>query len=158
MYLEETGKIIVGYQGVGKSALAFHHIQVLDLESSNFFVDGVRQGDWYKAYCNIARSLCRQGYIVCVSSHKEVREELARKPAEKQVIVFPSLSLKEKWINMLSYRYERCDTSKNYKAWRNAVDCYESNITDLMKQQGFEHIEIPDMNYNLANLLEIDTR
>ena len=158
MYLEETGKIIVGYQGVGKSALAFHHIQVIDLESSNFFVDGVRQGDWYKAYCNIARSLCRQGYIVCVSSHKEVREELARKPAEKQVIVFPSLSLKEKWINMLSYHYERCDTSKNYKAWRNAVDCYESNITDLMKQQGFEHIEIPDMNYNLANLLEIDTR
>lgn len=158
MYLEETGKIIVGYQGVGKSALAFHHIQVIDLESSNFFVDGVRQGDWYKAYCNIARSLCRQGYIVCVSSHKEVREELARKPAEKQVIVFPSLSLKEKWINMLSYRYERYDTSKNYKAWRNAVDCYESNITDLMKQEGFEHIEIPDMNYNLANLLKIDTR
>ena len=158
MYLEETGKVVVGYQGVGKSALAFHHIQVIDLESSNFFVDGVRQGDWYKAYCNIARSLCRQGYIVCVSSYKEVREELARKPAEKQVIVFPSLSLKEKWINMLRYRYERCDTSKNYKAWRNAVDCYESNITDLMKQEGFEHIEIPDMNYNLANLLEIDTR
>ena len=39
MYLEETGKVVVGYQGVGKSALAFHHIQVIDLESSNFFVD-----------------------------------------------------------------------------------------------------------------------
>lgn len=158
MYLEESGKVVVGYQGIGKSTLAFHNIQVIDLESSNFFVDGVRQGDWFKAYCNIARDLCRQGYIVCISSHKEIREELAKKPAANQVIVFPALSLKDDWIKKLRYRYEQCDSSKNFKALRNAEKNYEQNIMDLMTQDGFEHIAIQDMNYDLANLLQLNTR
>ena len=158
MYLEDRGKIIVGYQGIGKSTLAFHNVEVIDLESSNFFIDGVRQGDWFKAYCNIARSLCRQGYVVCISSHKEVREELAKNPATHQIIVCPSLSLKDKWIDKLRYRYEQCDSSKNFKALRNAEDCYDSNIKDLMTQEGFEHILIEDMNYDLSNLLELNAR
>ena len=75
----EYGKVVVGYQGIGKSTLAFHNNRVIDLESSNFFVDGERPANWHIIYCKIARALCKQGYIVCVSSHKEVREELANK-------------------------------------------------------------------------------
>lgn len=58
-----TGQIVVGYQGVGKSTLAYHNRSVIDLESSNFFVDGKRDEKWYIPYCNIARSLARQGYL-----------------------------------------------------------------------------------------------
>jgi ABC-type proline/glycine betaine transport system ATPase subunit len=65
MYLEEYGKVVVGYQGIGKSTLAFHNNRVIDLESSNFFVDGERPANWHIIYCNIARALCKQGYIVC---------------------------------------------------------------------------------------------
>ena len=155
---EGYGKVIVGYQGIGKSTLAFHNNRVIDLESSCFFVDGKRADNWYIPYCNIARCLCKQGYIVCVSSHKEVREELAKKPASNQVIVYPSLALKDKWIDKLRYRYEQCDSSKNFKALKNAEQCYEANISDLMEQNGFEHIVIRDMNYDLAILLKLNTR
>ena len=34
--------IIVGYQWIGKSTLANNETGVIDLESSNFFVDGKR--------------------------------------------------------------------------------------------------------------------
>lgn len=154
----ESGKVVVGYQGIGKSTLSFHNNRVIDLESSHFFVDGKRADNWYIPYCNIARALCRQGYIVCVSSHKVVRDELVRKPADNQVIVCPSPELKEKWIRCLRYRYEQNDSTKNFKALRNAEDCYDENIADLIKQEEFEHIVIEDMNYDLSNLLKLNMR
>lgn len=148
-----SGAIIVGYQGVGKSTLAYNFVNVIDLESSNFFVDGKRDENWYIVYCNIARNLCRQGYIVCVSSHKVVRDELEKNPAGKQFIVYPSLTLKNKWINNLKYRYEAVSSDKNYKAWKNAECCYDENIQDLIDQKGFDKIEIEDMSYDLRRML-----
>lgn len=148
-----TGQIVVGYQGVGKSTLAYHNRGVIDLESSNFFVDGKRDEKWYIPYCNIARSLARQGYIVCVSSHEVVRKELERNPAERQVIVYPALDLKDAWIRSLKHRYEQTESDKDFKALKNAEQCYERNITDLANQAGFEHIEITSMSYSLANML-----
>lgn len=158
MSFQQQGMIIVGYQGVGKSTLAFHNNRVIDLESSNFFVDGERPENWHIIYCNIARALCKQGYIVCISSHKEVREELARHPASKQVIVYPTRALKDAWIAKLRYRYEETQSIKDFKALRNAEDCFDENITDLANQKGFEKISIGTMNYNLADLLELNRR
>lgn len=152
----KSGKIVVGYQGIGKSTLAFHNDQVIDLESSYFFVGDKRADDWYIPYCNIARALCRQGYIVCISSHKVVRDELVRKPADNQVIICPSPELKEKWIKKLQYRYKQDESDKNFKALKNAESCYESNITDLINQEGFGHIIIGDMNYDLLSLLNLN--
>ena len=148
-----TGQIVVGYQGVGKSTLAYHNRGVIDLESSNFFVDGKRDEKWYIPYCNIARSLARQGYIVCVSSHEVVRKELERNPTERQVIVYPALALKDAWIRSLKHRYEQTESDKDFKALKNAEQCYEQNITDLANQAGFEHIEITSMSYSLENML-----
>ena len=148
-----AGQIVVGYQGVGKSTLAFHNTNVIDLESSNFFVDGKRDEMWYVPYCNVARSLARQGYTVCASSHEVVRKELERKPANTQVIVYPALTLKDDWIRSLKYRYEQTKSEKDFKALKNAEQCYEQNITDLANQTGFEHIEITSMDYNLQNML-----
>lgn len=149
----ETGQIVVGYQGVGKSTLAFHNRNVIDLESSNFFVDGKRDEKWYIPYCNIARSLARQGCIVCVSSHEVVRKELERKPADRQVIVYPALELKDAWIKSLQYRYKQTESEKDFKALKNAEQYYEQNITDLVNQSGFDHIEITSTDYNLQSML-----
>lgn len=153
--MDREGLVIVGYQGIGKSTLSDNYPFVVDLESSNFFVDGKRSNDWYIPYCNIARDLCRQGFYVCVSSHKDVREELQRKPARNQVIVCPAPHLKEKWINCLRYRYEGCNSDKNYKAYISAKANYDDNINDLMTQDGFVHLVINDMSYNLAEILNI---
>ena len=154
----EYGKVVVGYQGVGKSTLAFHNNRVIDLESSNFFVDSERPANWHIIYCNIARALCKQGYIVCISSHKEVREELAQHPAQKQVIIYPTHILKDKWIAKLRYRYEETQSIKDFKALRNAEDCFDENITDLANQKGFGKISIGTMNYDLADLLKLNRR
>lgn len=158
MSFQQQGMIIVGYQGIGKSTLAFHNNRVIDLESSNFFVDGERPNNWHIIYCNIARTLCRQGYIVCILSHKEVREELARNPAQNQVIIYPTHILKDKWIAKLRYRYEETQSIKDFKALRNAEDCFDESITDLANQKGFEKISIGTMNYDLADILKLNRR
>lgn len=150
-----TGQIVVGYQGIGKSTLAYHNRNVIDLESSNFFVDGKRDEKWYIPYCNIARSLARQGYTVCVSSHGVVRRELERNPAERQILVYPALGLKNDWIRILKHRYELTGSEKDFKALKNAEQCYEQSIIDLSKQGGFEHVEITSINYNLNEMLKL---
>lgn len=154
----EYGKVVVGYQGIGKSTLAFHNNRVIDLESSNFFVNGERPENWFIIYCNIARALCKQGYIVCVSSHQEVREELLQNPAKNQVIVYPALDLKDKWIAKLRNRYEETQSEKDFKALKNAENYYDYNIIDLANQKGFDRISFATMDYNLADLLELNRR
>ena len=52
--------IIVGYQGIGKSTVTKMTKGVLDLESSNTKVNGVRNDDWYIVYSQFAEDLSRQ--------------------------------------------------------------------------------------------------
>lgn len=147
--------IISGYQGIGKSTLAGRD-RFIDLESGNFWIGGKRADDWYIPYCNIALHLSSQGYKVFISSHKLVRDYLASLPkTEELVVVYPSLELKSDWICKLAVRYERTNLEKDYKSLMNAKNCYADNITDLMNQVNFGHIEIKSMDYNLQDLIEV---
>lgn len=149
--------IIVGYQGIGKSTLADKDLKYIDLESSNFFVDGKRADNWYAVYCKIAVSLSDQGYDVFVSSHQVVRDELSKIPYVEKMIVCPSVELKDVWINKLQVRYESSinpqEKDKNYKAYMNAVDRYEDNIRELMAEKSFEICVIKNMNYDLEKCI-----
>lgn len=147
--------IIVGYQGIGKSSLAKNGNGFIDLESSNFFVDGLRSVDWYIPYCNIAKHLSEQGYMVFVSSHECVRRYLTyHADGCRLVIICPSLELKDLWIEKLLKRYNSTKSEKDYKALMNAVNQYETNISELIKTPGFEVIQIQDINYDLHSLIE----
>lgn len=146
--------IIIGYQGIGKISLAKNNMSYIDLESSSFFYEGVRPEYWYVYYCNIAARLSRDGYNVFVSSHEVVRNELKKfYPDIFTVCVYPSISLKDKWINKLKFRYNKFPTEKNYKAWMNAVDRYEDNINEI-KNCGIPGIEIKSMDYDLDKELD----
>lgn len=145
--------VIVGYQGIGKSTLARHGVGYIDLESSNFFVSGERSPGWHVVYCNIAEHLSQQGFDVFVSSHECVRKELANRNNLKRMIVCPSVELKDAWIDKLRIRYEGDKSTKNYKAYMNAVDRYEDNIQELMGEKGFEIKTINDMSYNLSDVV-----
>ena len=70
-----------------------------------------------------------------------------------QVKLLSAIKVKDAWIHSLKHRYEQTESDKDFKALKNAEQCYEQNITDLANQAGFEHIEITSMNYNLANML-----
>lgn len=122
--------IVVGYQGIGKSTLAGRDRRFIDLESSNFWVDGKRADDWYKPYCQIAKHLSQQGYIVFTSSHEVVRRQLEGS-TETVVVVYPSPVLKDAWVDKLKERYCRDGSDKNFKALMNAKDRYEENIKEL---------------------------
>ena len=111
--------IIIGYQGIGKSTLAGRD-KFIDLESGNFWVDGKRAEDWYKPYCQIAEHLSAQGFTVFTSSHEVVRKQL-RNSKEKVFVAFPSLELKDCWIEKLKMRWEDTQLDKDYKAYMNAL-------------------------------------
>ena len=147
--------IVIGYQGIGKSTLSKASKNFIDLESGNFWVDGVRASDWYKAYCQIAEDLSRQGYIVFTSSHKEVREWFINNRREKVVTCFPVEELKDEWIKKLSDRYSSSKLEKDYKALMNAKDRYIENITEIrndgLKMSGI--IPITDTKYDLSEMI-----
>lgn len=144
--------IIIGYQGIGKSTLAKDSWEYIDLESGNFWINGERDEQWYKPYCNIANHLSAQGYTVFTSSHKEVREEL-KNSSEVVKIAFPSLELKTDWLIRLTNRYNESMLEKDYKALINASLYYEDNINDLMNEP-FDKIVINNIDYNLRELIE----
>lgn len=149
--------IVIGYQGIGKSTLAGRDNKFIDLESGNFWVDGKRADDWYKPYCQIAEHLSQQGYIVFTSSHEVVRKQLENS-SEVIVVVYPSIELKDEWIDKLEERYAKSKLEKDYKALMNAVDRYEENIKELSNSIGtlWCEVVIKDMDYDLeASLIHL---
>lgn len=144
--------IIIGYQGIGKSTLANKNNGYIDLESGNFWCNGIRPPDWYIYYCNIAEHLSKQGYNVFVSSHEVVRNRL-KSSSETVICVYPSILLADQWIKKLEQRYNQSHLEKDYKAWKNAEDRYHENISELM-MCGIPHIEIDSMDYDLKELIE----
>ena len=79
--------IICGYAGTGKSTAAKKMVGVVDLESTPF------QKDW-ETYARVAKHMSDQGYIVLLSCHKELREELHRIGAD-YIVVYPEKNQKE---------------------------------------------------------------
>ena len=142
--------IYVGYQGIGKSSISGKN-NCIDLESGNFWIDGKRNDNWYKIYCNIAEHLSNQGYNVFMSSHKVIREELNKRNISF-VTIYPSINLKEKWIERLKDRYNLTKKEKDYKALKNAEELYEENIKDLSNEKN--KIEISLINYDLFDYVK----
>lgn len=150
----KMGVIISGYQGIGKSTLAKGGSGYIDLESGNFFVDGAREYDWFKAYSQIAVHLAEQGYRVFVSSHRLMREYLAEINTSVQMYAcFPSHALEKPWIAKLKRRYEQSELNKDLRAWKNAECHYSESIKELHESQ-YIPIIIHSMDYSLSSLLD----
>lgn len=151
--------IVVGYQGIGKSTIAGKDYRFIDLESGNFWVDGKRADDWYKPYCKIAEHLSQQGYIVFTSSHEVVRQYLIENSTETIVLVYPSIELKDKWLDKLERRYAESGLDKDYKALTNAKDRYEENIRELQESCIEYKLELQQMDYDLeASLIHLKNK
>ena len=152
------GLIIIGYQGIGKSTYACQETRCIDLESSNFKINGNRQPDWYIIYCKIAISLAKQGYVVFTSSHKQVINEFASQPKDNGydiIIVAPSKAIGDSWIDRLRMRYEMNPTIKNKIAWKDAENNFYEEIDYLMHDAPFPIILINDIkNHYMARVIK----
>lgn len=144
--------IIIGYPGIGKSTLAGKDHKYIDLESSNFKIDGERSKDWYKVYCKVAEDLSKQGYIVFVSCHSVVREML-RDSMEDVAVIFPAPSLGDEWTAKLKDRYEKTNSYKDKMAYERTKDYFYEDITDLWKCDIPYKIHLIDMDYDLEAMI-----
>ena len=155
----KRGMIIIGYPGIGKSSISSAPLQTIDLESSLYKENGDHIEDWYVLYCRQAAALAMQGYVVFVSSHKEVQEELRTYyiPDDSYtiVIVTPSLYLKDKWINKLSTRYMNTHNDKDYTSYEHVKYNYENDIKSMMSNDNncFSKIVIQDIDYDLRKIV-----
>jgi len=153
------GMIVIGYQGIGKSTLASKRDGIIDLESSNFKIDGERDENWYIIYCRIAVSLACQGYIVLISSHECVRSELRKynpnNPKDKYtvVIICPHYALEDQWIQRLHNRYIQDRSDKNYAAWKDAETHFADSIQSMTRDVVFSIILLDSMDYDLGGLI-----
>ena len=79
--------IICGFAGTGKSTAAKKITGVIDLESTPF------QKDW-DTYARVAMHMDKQGYIVLLSCHRELREKL-HELGVKYYVVYPEKNQKD---------------------------------------------------------------
>ena len=153
--------IIVGYPCVGKSTYANSHgygvgYSVIDLESSNF----IKDGSWIESYCNVAIDLSKHGYDVFVSSHDAVRKQLLKNDYKFIFAIYPSLEIKDEWIERLHSRYLNTKLEKDYCAWQRAASYYDEDVTafkeDAKHFHGFYEIghEPEDESYDIASVLD----
>lgn len=128
--------IIVGYPCIGKSTYANSHgYNVIDLESSNF----IKNGSWVESYCNVAIDLSKHGYDVFVSSHNAVRKQLLKSDYEFVFAIYPSLEIKDEWIERLHNRYLNTELEKDYRAWQRAVSYYDEDVTAFKENAKYFH-------------------
>lgn len=155
--------IITGYQGIGKSTISKIDKNIIDLESSCFWKveDGMRKrsDDWYIYYCQMAIYLSKQGYIVFVSCHPEIRKFLSEhwKAGYKFCAIFPSKDLKTQWINKLQNRYYITESEKDLRAYEHAFKNYDSDIDTLYAEYRdgyFDNVKIIEhIDYKLHELI-----
>ena len=154
---QKHGLIVVGYPGIGKSTVAkSSYMKIIDFESSLFYINNKRQSDWYKIYAKQATELAKQGYMVLVSSHKEVRDELAKYIPDSSfdiVTIAPAYHLEKEWIEKLRDRNKADTSPKNFVAYMNAIEHYYEHISDMASDSRFSHIFINSMDYRLDNML-----
>lgn len=151
--LNKKGIILCGYQGIGKSTLCRADnvgLNCIDLESSNFFVDGERPDIWFKCYAQLANHLAEQGYTVFTVSHKIFRDYMKERGITFMTIS-PAMGLKDAWIKKLEDRYEQTKLEKDYKAMMNAKDKFVENILDLQSEPN--HYIITTMDYVLEDVV-----
>ena len=148
--------IIIGFPGIGKSTLACNNYKFVDLESSYFKTPDVRNEEWVVEYCQCAVYLSLHGFIVFVSSHKAVRDYLAKiHISEPIVYIFPSKRIREQWIKKLEDRYMESGLDKDYRAFIRARDYYDDDIRDLYSDDGIHYKwVITDINYDLEEEIE----
>lgn len=142
--------IILGYPGIGKSAVCKNRSGWVDLESSNF---NLKTDDGVAQYCCVAMDLSDQDKTVFVSTHENVRKFFESVPKRDFVaVVYPKLELKEAWIKRLTARYNKTGLIKDRRALSRAEENYEKDIEALMTSS-LTQIQISNVNTELEIVL-----
>lgn len=148
--------IVVGYPGIGKRILAGTN-NCIKLNSSLFYWNGLKENlrnIGIRKYYNVANALSKQGNTVFLSPDPSILKEL-EKTDEIVLIIYPSLELKDTWIEKLRAQYDETLTGTDYHAWKNAKHRYEDDIKELSKfNPRFLREEIDSIDYDLLKIIK----
>lgn len=153
------GFIIAGYPGVGKTIFCNHAVDLgFDLDSSEYD----KKDGWEHDYVAKAIDLAIRGWVVFISTHKKVLEELDRLAGSHGVfasVLFPSLNLKDWWLERLKLRYNISGNNGDYNAYIRAYNWYDSDISDIIdmcnkKPSNLFSAKIIEKSYNLNSIVE----
>ena len=144
--------IISTFQGMGKSTLAKRRPDIIDLESSNF---DKSNPNWYLDYCRVAMDLDRQGYIVFISAHKQVRDYLRQREFIDYHMIMYSPELKEYAVGKVATRYEQSQTLKDYAAYKKAKESFDAIVKEISRdeQDGLKVVWVGGSDYNLEKII-----
>jgi hypothetical protein len=113
--------IICGYAGIGKSYLGHNFPNVIDLESTPF------EKDWDR-YVKCAIHYHKQGYLVLVSCHKELRKRLCEHNSGvgygERMTVVPNIKDKE------TYRQRYANRGNTEEFIKTQMDNWEKWLTE----------------------------
>lgn len=108
--------IICGFPGTGKSTMA-RFTNWVDLESTPF------EKDWLR-YAKVAKHMSDNGYVVMVSTHKELLAEFEQIEVPYTVII-PPITDKDTYIYRYDMRGNTYDFIRlldaNWERWINAI-------------------------------------
>lgn len=144
--------IFCGYPCIGKSTVVKEFnkriggMPAIDLESSLFSIDGMRDENWYKVYCNIAKDLDKQGYIVFCSSHGKIRNYMDEQGIE-YVNVYPGLNLEMYWAVKAAGRLKVTGLDKDKMAMNRILEFYKEDIKELASHD--KTLELTNSDYSL---------
>lgn len=132
--------IICGYAGIGKSYLAHNFPNIIDLESTPF------EKDWDR-YFKCAKHYSKQGFLVLLSCHKEIRERVVEElPYGERITIFPCINDKE----LFRKRYEqRGNTEEFIKLQMNNWEKWTSENNKLFT----EHLEYMESGETLYDTI-----
>lgn len=119
--------IVMGYPGIGKSTYARKRgSHAIDLESSLFNKD-------FATYVDVALDLEKQGYIVFVSCHEEVRQALMDKASflTELAVCYPDPSLEIEWEDRLLARIDKYHLDKDVRAYVRFTEHFIQDIQDI---------------------------
>lgn len=170
----DTGMIIIGFPGIGKSSVASSMIDThtychyVDLESSCYNLTNPDTGkiekckDWEKFYITVAYHLAKQGKYVFVSNHPAViKEIITRRHVDSTLdkipvlFIYPSIKLRDKWIDRLQVRYNFSltmnpeEAEKNEAALKGVEAHYDEWIADL------DNRDVSDVSHYGNNVFKI---
>lgn len=156
------GTVYCGYPGIGKTSIGGQWIfskedgydhPIVDMETSLMrSYTGERPKNWVVIYCNYVEDLINQGVNVMCSTHGDVRKELDNRGIE-YVNVFPSLNIKQYWLDRLQQRWKDDPSDKNKAAYDRAMEWYDHDIEDLMSNDNYIAISI-ERGYDLREVIE----
>lgn len=155
----KKGLIICGYPGVGKSSVAGWN-NCIDLESSFFthsIPDGIERSwswedEWCPAYCEVAISLAKQGFIVLTSTHLAVLNYFAKHCPSLAIVFCPRFEMKEEWSKRLFERWLRTKDEKDLRAFEGAINYWDKKI-DYAINCGLRAYAPDNIDYNLKDYI-----